>query len=275
MIVSLTLSSGAFPGLADRLRALGLGVREAPLLTVQSVQDLRPLDAALGRLERHGALAVTSPRAGRLVRQRAQALGVAEPREVWAVGPATARSLPPGWRIRLGQHANARSLAEAIIGAGVRGPVLHPCGVERREELSLLLARAGVATQPINCYAVALAGESEIHSALEGATLVVVGSHRVMRRMAGVTGGVVRPALVCLGPATAATARAAGWEPAVVAGEPTAMGVLRALEAYSNATRRLTANGPAAVSITNTTSVLIAFSRRRARPIAIPVAHIP
>jgi uroporphyrinogen-III synthase len=204
---------------------------------VQPVADLRPLDAALGRLERHSALAATSPRAGQLVRQRAQAMGAAEPREVWAVGPATARSLPPGWRIRLGPNPTARSLAEAMLEAGVRGPVLHPCGAERAEELSLLLGRAGVVVRPIICYTVLLAGEAEIHSALEGAGLVVVGSHRVMRRLAAVPSAGVRPALVCLGPATAATARAAGWEPAAVAEAPTAMGVLQVID------RDLTAPG--------------------------------
>ena len=238
MIVSLTLSPGALPGLADGLRARGLLVREAPLLAVRPVPDLRSLDTALRRLEPRSGLAVTSPRAGHCLRQRVQAMGAAIPREVWAVGPATVRSLPPEWNVRLSPEANARSLAEAMLEAGVRGPVLHPCGTHRREELSLLLGQAGIAVQPIICYDVVLAEAAEIHVALDGAALVLAGSHRVIRRMAEVTGTGVRPGLVCLGPATAATARAAGWEPAAVAGEPTARGFLQALDGKFTSDRR-------------------------------------
>ena len=61
--VVLTVSPGAFPGLADRLRDLPLLVEERPLLTFAPPLDWAPMDLALADLSRYDALAFTSPRA--------------------------------------------------------------------------------------------------------------------------------------------------------------------------------------------------------------------
>ncbi len=231
MIVALTLSSGALPGLAAGMRERGARVRVRPLLRVCLVSDLQPLRAALATLGPDRALAVTSPRAALAVRRLVEAPGLRPPETTWAIGPATARALPADWPVRCPATADARSLAHTMLEAGVRGAVLHPCGAERREELATELARVGVTVEPLVCYRIELAAPAEIRRALIGADLAVIGSPRLILRAAESLPISERPPLLCLGPTTAASARRSGWEVAAVAQQPTTTALLSAFGA--------------------------------------------
>jgi uroporphyrinogen-III synthase len=225
--VVLTVSSGVLAGLAEALP--GIAVEEVPLLSFAPPKDWSQVDRALERLGEFGAIAFTSPRAARAVADRAIVRGWvfdgAIP--VWVTGLATATAL----KAVLGQPRLAAgderaegagaSLAKAMVEAGTKSPVLYPCGEIHREELPRVLAKARIIVHPVTCYRPVLAGEAEARAALAGADVLVVGSSRVAELLAGIARTGPRPALLALGPTTAAAAREAGWPPDAMAARPT------------------------------------------------------
>lgn len=236
--VVLTVSQGAFPGLADGLRSLSVTVEERPLLTFAPPLDWGPVDRALGNLSGYAALAFTSPRAARAFIARAfierrgesgpapRRRGEALP-PVWGGGPGTAAALAPlAASVRgapeeeIGRIGAAAALAAAMLGAGVAGPVLFPCGEIRREELPTRLRHEGVEVDEVVCYRAVLADEAAAREAAERAAILVVASPSVADLLARVARSEDRPRMLAVGPTTAAAARASGWPPAAVAGQP-------------------------------------------------------
>ena len=67
-----------------------------------------------------------------------------------------------------------------------------------------------------------LAGELDARRAAERAQVLVVASPSVADLLARACPPGVRPALLAVGPTTAAAARASGWPPGAVAATPTA-----------------------------------------------------
>ena len=112
-------------------------------------------------------------------------------------------------------------LAGAMLAAGVGSPVLFPCGDTRRDELPAALKASGVAVEEVVCYRSVLAGEDVTRQATRDADILLVASPKVAALVARVIPRDERPALVAIGPTTAAAARAAGWAPAGVANRPT------------------------------------------------------
>jgi uroporphyrinogen-III synthase len=227
--VVLTASAGAFPGLRDALRAIPVIVEELPLMTFTSPEDWGPVDAALRALGRYQAIALTSPRAARALAERAKALDIAPPagRTVWASGSGTEEALDgrlgpvrrPDER-DVGREGAALALAAALLASGVRGPVLFPCGDTRREELPDRLRGGGLEVDEVICYRSKLADLSDARHAAERARVLVVASPSVAELLARACPPEVRPALLAVGPTTAAAARASGWTPARVAERP-------------------------------------------------------
>jgi uroporphyrinogen-III synthase len=239
--VVLTASSGTLAGLAEALRRIPLRVEEHPLLTFAPPPDWRPLDRALQGAARYDAVALTSPRAARAFGERWLALeGLAAPLPpVWAGGPGTVAALAevraevrrPSVRA-VGERGSALALADAMLEAGVRGPVLFPCGEIRREELATRLRDEAIEVDEIVCYRSVLAGETAARSAAERAGILVVASPTVADLLARACPLGARPALIAVGPTTAASARAAGWVPDAVAPRPTVealVGTVRSL----------------------------------------------
>lgn len=226
--VVLTSSAGAFPGLAEALRDLPVPVEERPLLAFEPPLDWGPVDRAIQQLGRYEALAFTSPRAARAFAERASGrLAVLTP-PIWAGGPGTAEALSPlSPHVRTppeteaGRLGAAAALAGAMIAAGVRGPVLFPCGEIRREELPARLRHAGVDVDEAVCYRAVLADEAAARQAAEGARVLVVASPSVADLLARSCPEGERPGLLAVGPTTAASARASGWMPGAVAHRPT------------------------------------------------------
>lgn len=230
--VVVTASSGTFPGLVEALRALPVAVEEHPLMTFAPPADWGPLDRALDDLSRFDAIALTSPRAARAFAARlAGRAGAARDRSrpgVWAGGAATAAALGPSLApVRppaehsAGELGAAAALAAEMLGAGVRGPVLFPCGEMRRDELPVRLRHRGIEVEEVVCYRSVLAGEAAARAAAERASVLVVASPGVVELLARVCPPDDRPTLLAVGPTTAASSRAAGWPPAAVAATPT------------------------------------------------------
>jgi uroporphyrinogen-III synthase len=229
--VVLTASAGSFPGLVEILRELPVAVEERPLMRFGPPEDWTPVDAALAA-DRYRVVAITSPRAAEAIvgRIRGREPGITlRHAEVWAVGAATARVLrevAPEVRLpgehEVGRRGAAAALAQAMLQAGVVGPVLFPCGDRRRDELPARLRDDGIAVDEVVCYRSVLASEGEAREAAERAWVLVVASPSVADLLARACPPGVRPALLAVGPTTAAASRAAGWAPAATAKRPTA-----------------------------------------------------
>lgn len=247
--VALTAAEGAFTGLADELADADVTLRVQPLLRFAEPESWQSVDAALAELGEFGALAVTSPRgasalAGRIAMFRAKGAvhGVPwrmPPRlAVWTAGAATAAALgdlvahphcPADGAVRvLGAGA---ALAEAMLAAGVRGPVLFVCGDRRRDELPMRLRAAGLEVQEAVCYRTVVADVTDARETAAGADVIVVASPSVAQLL-GRCGAVHRPPLIAIGPTTTSAAAAAGWPAAVTADAPTPAAVARAIRHF-------------------------------------------
>ena len=123
---------------------------------------------------------------------------------------------------RRGAAAALASALAALLATGSSGPVLFPCGDIRRDELPARLRDDGIEVEEVVCYRSVLAGEIRGPRARsERAQVLVVASPSVADLLARACPPGVRPALLAVGPTTAAAARASGWPPAGVAKRPT------------------------------------------------------
>jgi uroporphyrinogen-III synthase len=228
--VVITASAGTLPGLPDALRQVPVPVEEYPLMTFAPPLDWRPLDRALDGIGRFDAIAFTSPRAARAFAERRRERGDGAPAmpPIWAGGAGTVAALS-GFAAEahtpsataVGERGAASALAAAMLEAGVRGPVLFPCGEIRRDELTARLRHEGIEVEEVVCYRSVLAGETAARSAAERAGILIVASPTVADLLARACPPGVRPALLAVGPTTAASARASGWAPDAVAARPT------------------------------------------------------
>lgn len=233
MIVTLTLSPGSLPGLVAGIDRLGHQPVEAPLLHFKPPESWVELDRAIARIEQYPLLGLTSPRASLALARRLEAAGqlrLPDSVQVWAIGPTTAAPLAAFATVRVpAVPSGGEGLAEAVLAAGERGRLLYPCGEDARPEFPARLRAAGFLVDRIVVYRTTLASPEQMVSVLRNTDAVLIGSHRVLTRAAEMTAGRRRPALVCLGQATAATARALGWEPAAVSETPNTAGALAAV----------------------------------------------
>jgi uroporphyrinogen-III synthase len=85
--------------------------------------------------------------------------------------------------------------------------------------------------QVVVCYRSVLAAVTVARGAAERALVLVVARPSVADLLARACPTGVRPALVAVGPTTAAAARASGWPPAGVASRPTADALAAAVRA--------------------------------------------
>jgi len=227
--VVLTGITGGLAGLGACLATAGFRVVELPLLHRDESEIALELRRACRALNRYGAIAVTSPRAALAL---AEVLGGLHPPPssvppVWCgdAGAAVLRdrlpsvSVPPADQdpsLGLGLR-----LANAMVAAGVPGPVLFPCGTPRRPDLELRLRSTGRRVVPVEAYRVLLARPEAARQALSEADILVVTSPRVAELLAAQPCPAGRPMLVAIGSTTAEAARRAGWMPDGTAQAPT------------------------------------------------------
>ena len=230
--VVITLGEGTLPGLGRALRDGGFAVRQTPLLSFGPPRERAPFDAAMARLERYAAIALTSPRAAEAFRTRwtpppRPAEWSVSKSRLWVVGAGTARGLGSGagWchraARRRGRETAAEALARTMLDAGVGSPVLHLCGDVHRDEVSTRLRAAGMKVDEVQAYRSTLATPAAARRACMEAGAVVVGSPRVAALLARSIPAADRPILIALGPTTASVAAQFGWRAAAVARRPT------------------------------------------------------
>ena len=238
--VVLTASAGAFPGLVEALRAIPVAVEDIPLMTFAPPLDWGPVDAAVRSLDRYAAIAFTSPRSARAFVGRLQTLATPVPpaTAVWAAGAGTAQALSGNLgpicqadEAAVAEGGAAAALADALVRSGLERPVLFPCGDIRRDELPARLRDEGIAVDEVVCYRSVLASETEARDAAGRGHVLIVASPSVADLLARACPPGVRPALVAVGPTTAAAARASGWPPSRVASGPTSDALAAAVRA--------------------------------------------
>ena len=236
--IVMTGARGAFAAAHAPLDRMGLHWVDAPLLSFEPPEDWRDFDAALARLGDYGAAAFTSPRAAVAFVERAR-LHALRPTgaEFWAGGEMTAAPIRElGVDVRLPAvrpSANvglAASLANGMLAADVRGPVLFPCGSLHLDELPARLRAARYHVDEVICYRSVVADDEMVRDAIALGDVLVVTSPSVARRIAALRPTADPPLLVAVGPSTAAAADAHGWAPDAILDQPSADSLVKLFE---------------------------------------------
>jgi uroporphyrinogen-III synthase len=212
--------------LVESLGRLGAAAQVVPLIATEPSEDI----AAFGGLVESGShdwIVFTSANAVRVVRAL---LPQAQARFA-AVGPATAGALR-----ELGLEpafVPERFVAGEIAGGleplgGAR--VLLPQSEIAEPLLADELRARGATVDVVDAYGtVALEPADEELALLRGADAILLASGSAARSLASVLAPPERTLVVCVGPSTAAAARAAGVRVDVVAEESTGQGMIQAL----------------------------------------------
>jgi uroporphyrinogen-III synthase len=245
--------------LAVALEALGARVTALPAIAIEPVDDPTALDAAIQELDTYDWLVFTSVNGVGAFGARLAALG-----RTWAdrgrarvaaIGPATARALAEAGVLPdlMPETYVAEALGEALGNvAGQR--ILLPRADIAREALARELEVRGAEVSGIAAYRTVsqpipqptlarLVGDAA--STGERADAITFTSSSTVRALVEslrAVGGDARSslagiALAAIGPITASTLRENGLEPALVAEEYSAPGLVRALVAYFTAPR--------------------------------------
>jgi uroporphyrinogen III methyltransferase / synthase len=237
-----TRASARAGTLSERLRAAGADVLEMPVTRIEAL-DRAPLDAAIARIEAYQHLIVTSQNAVGFLWDALRAAGrdarALAGLTVSVVGPSTGEAL-----LARGIAADVvpdRFVAEGVLDAlqlrgGVRGTrVLYPTAAGARDVLPDGLRAMGATVDVIPIYrSVIDRNASEgIQRAVEMGDVDLVtftsasGVHGYVDCVGAGLAGRVRAASI--GPITSETARAAGIEVAIEAGESTIAGLVDAI----------------------------------------------
>ena len=231
--VVVTRARADASALSDRLRAAGASVIELPTIEVTTPPDG---GAALTRAAadlsagRYRWVVFTSPRAvERLVPELrdARAFGSTQ---IAAIGPGTAAALQA--RSLKADLVPPEFVAESLVASfpAGEGEVLVPRAAVARDILPLGLAAKGWVVDVVEAYrtVVATAPQAAIEAAVRADAVTFTSSSTVTNFVA-VAPGVVPPFVACIGPVTAATARAAGFTVDVVADEHSIDGLVDAV----------------------------------------------
>jgi uroporphyrinogen III methyltransferase/synthase len=233
--VVVTRARADASALSERLRSLGADVIELPTIEVTDPLDggasLRQAAADL-TAGRYQWVVFTSPRAvERFLPLLRDARSFASA-SIAAIGPGTAATLeshslaadlvPPEFV--------AESLVAAFPCADGGGEVLVPRAAVARDVLPEGLAAKGWAVEVVEAYRTEVGRPDP--AALEAAgdaDAITFTSSSTVTNFVAIAPGVVPPFVACIGPITAATARAEGFEVDVVADEHSIEGLIDAL----------------------------------------------
>ena len=235
-------------GLVARLRELGATPIECPAISIQSLLDPAPLDAAISSLETYDWVIFTSVNGVQAFTERMSVLGkdasLLCQRKLAAIGPATRSALEKlGCSVAFMPDAY---VAEAIIKqiGDVKGKrVLLPRADIARDALAIGLRDLGAHVDEVPSYRtvpgetmgalIGLLRQREV-DAITFTSSSTVRYTRDGMLDAGLTQAEVlelmsRTSIVCIGPITAGTARELGLSVAATANEYTVDGLTRTL----------------------------------------------
>jgi uroporphyrinogen III methyltransferase/synthase len=232
--VAVTRARAQASALAQRLRALGADVVEAPAIAIE------PLAVDVPDVSGYDLLCVTSPNgAERLLDEVRDARALAGP-TIAAIGPGTARAL----RERgiepdvVPERAVAESLVEALRDVPVTRALIARAE-EGRDVLPDALRERGVEVDVLALYrTVAAPLDDERRAAVAAAHWVTFTSASSVRAVLDAGADLAGPRLVSIGPATSDALREAGLAPDVEASEHTPDGLVDALLADAQAAAR-------------------------------------
>ncbi len=241
------------------LEADGAEVLEFPTIRVEPPDEFGPLDHAIAELDRYGWVVFTSRNAVRAVCDRLRQVGQGPSAlgraKLAAIGPGTAEALREvGLRVDLapGEYV-AEALLDAFQGVELGGvAVLLPRAASARGVLPEGLRAQGAAVDVVAAYRTVVERDHapEVRRRLETERVDAVtftSSSTVahfVELLAGDVERVVGAALIaCIGPVTAATARALGLRVAVVATDYTIPGLVAALRDALTGAARTSAGG--------------------------------
>lgn len=245
--VVVTRAAQQADDLVSRLEALGADVMAMPALEVVPLPSA-PLDTKLARLSSFDWLVLTSANgvdvlAGRM-RDLDVAIDAATKPKVAAIGDATARRLADaGIPVDLvPERAIAESLLDALVVTGVAGKrVLLPVAEGARDVLAVGLRAAGARVEVVATYRTERPtgpATDDVAAIRSGAVDVVVfASPSAVRNTVEIVGQPFGPgvAVACIGPVTAAAARALQLEVAIEAAEHSIPGLVEAIVAWATA----------------------------------------
>jgi uroporphyrinogen III methyltransferase/synthase len=246
--VAVTRARAQASALAERLRALGATVVEAPAIRIV------PLGGPAPELERYDLLCVTSPNGVRLLFERLSAAG----RDARALAGTRVAAIGPGTAAALREHGviadivPERFVAEGLVEALADVPVssaLIARAAEARDVLPEALRARGASVDVLALYETVAEelSESEL-AAARAADYVTFTSSSTVRffleavKSAGaeVPAGaetLARARLVSIGPVTSTALRERGLEPDVEATRHDVDGVIEALVADATRAR--------------------------------------
>jgi uroporphyrinogen III methyltransferase/synthase len=260
--VVITRSRAQAATLSAKLAALGAQPILFPTIELAPMDDYAPLDSALGRLNEFDWIVFTSANAVAVVWDRLRSVNRVNqlPPAVRfaAIGPATAHALERrGVRVAPTPDEYVAEALAASLGNVEGQRILLPQAELAREVLADELRRRGARVDEITAYrtlptAPDAQGLPELQRGVDAITFTSASTARNFALLFGgraqhtrdphsEIGNLAMPALnqtlvACMGPVTAASARAAGLPVDVVAAEYTLDGLVAALAAYFSQT---------------------------------------
>ncbi|WP_298815459.1 uroporphyrinogen-III synthase [Chloroflexus sp.] len=232
--IAITRPAGRGDTLAERLRALGAIPLLTPLIAYAPPADPAPLQQAIGRLAagEYDWLVVTS-------RQAVQALaGVTVPdtTAIAAVGKGTAADCRHIWG-RAPTSVPDEEVGAALpqaMGLLTGKRVLLPCADIAPPTLATNLRAAGAIVDRVTAYCtIAGPGAADLAAALQAGAVdaIVLASGSAARQLRSLMPPSAQlPALVCIGPSTAAACDELGLPVAAIAARPNDDALIAALE---------------------------------------------
>ena len=230
--------------LSRRLRERGAQAIEVPTIEIQPVEDSARLDSALGSLDTYAWVVFVSVNGVQEAFDRLESLGLDArafgAARVCAVGSATAAALREHGIVADLQprESVSESIVDGLTEAGITGErVLLLRAESGREALSEGLIRAGALVDDVALYrTVTPEGSRECVRDLlcgEGVDAVALTSSSTLTNLLAMLDGDASAldgaAVACIGPVTAATARAAGLHVDAVASQATVEALADAL----------------------------------------------
>jgi uroporphyrinogen III methyltransferase/synthase len=223
--VAVTRARAQASELADRLRALGAAVVEAPAIRIV------PLPGGAPDLDPYDLVCLTSPNGVHLLFDRLRDARALAGATVAAIGPGTARALREH-----GIEADVvpeRSVAEALVEALRDVPVRRVLVARAREARDVIpdaLRERGAEVDVLELYeTVAEPLDDEALAATRAADYVTFTSSSTVRFFLAAAGAAPEGRVVSIGPITSATLREHGIEPHVEATRYDVDGVVAAI----------------------------------------------